>query len=250
MVDLLITQEMVRGDSMSWGSADAWFERSRELIRERDIERLRAEQAERDLASSAARAVEAERQLENGGVPQEVVQRLSDQAEEMQVLKDSLARSRSEGETAAARADSLAGVATASSDSLERQADVAALLESLDQAIAERGGDGSGDAERVLEQAARAGRLSDSLSVARQVVAALDRELQDARDVLPDDAASVVDSLRAARMQADALRDRTTQAEQERDDALGRANYLQTPVRPNAPGHRDRSATMLARSGR
>ena len=66
-VDLLITQEMVRSDSMSWGRADAWFERSRELVREREVERLRAETAERNLASATARAAEAERQLQNEG---------------------------------------------------------------------------------------------------------------------------------------------------------------------------------------
>ena len=113
-VDLLITQEMVRSDSMSWGSADAWFERSRELVRERDVERLRAEKAERALASAMARAVEAERQLQSGGAPQEVVQRLGEQAAEMGALRDSLARSQSERDRTVARADSLARQAAAS----------------------------------------------------------------------------------------------------------------------------------------
>ena len=229
-VDLLITQEMVRSDSMSWGSADAWFERSRELVREREVERLRAEKTERDLASATARAVEAERQLQNGGDPQEVVQRLGEQAAEMRALKDSLASSHSERERAAARADSLARQAAASADSLERQASVSALVEPLGRAIAERGGASPEEADQVIEQAARVERLEDSLSLARQTIFALDRELQDTREVLLDDAVSTVDSLRATRLQADALRHRTTEVEQERDDALGRANYLQTQV--------------------
>ncbi len=229
-VDLLITQEMVRSDSMSWGSADAWFERSRELVREREVERFRAEKAEQDLASATARAVEAERQLLNGGVSQEVVQRLGEQAAEMRVLRDSLVRSRGERETAGARADSLSRQVAASVDSLERQTAVSALVEPLGAAIAERGGASLGEADQVIEQAARVERLEDSLSLARQTISALDRELQDTWEMFPDDAASAVDSLRAARLQANALRQRTTQAEQERDDALGRANYLQTQV--------------------
>lgn len=229
-VDLLITQEMVRGDSMSWGRADAWFERSRELVREREVERVRAETAERNLASATARAAEAERQLQNGGVTQEVVQRLGEQAAEMRALEDSLARSYSELEGQTARADSLAMQAAASADSLERQAAVSALVRPLGRAIAERGGASPEEAGQVIEQAARADRLEDSLSLARQTISALDRELQDTRDMLLDDAASAVDSLRAVRLQADALRHKTTQAEQERDDALGRANYLQTQV--------------------
>ncbi len=229
-VDLLITQEMVRSDSMSWGSADAWFERSRELVREREVERLRAEEAERDLASATARAFEVERQLQNGGAPEEVVQRLGEQAGEMRALKDSLVRSRGERERAAGRADSLARQVAASADSLERQTAVSALVEPLGEAIAKRGGASLEEADQVIEQAARAERLEDSLSLARQTISALDRELQETREVFLDDAASAVDSLQSARLQARALRQRTTQAEQERDDALGRANYLQTQV--------------------
>ena len=229
-VDLLITQEMVRSDSMSWGSADAWFERSRELVREREIERLRAEKAEQDLAGATARAVEAERQLQNEGAPQEVVQRLGEQAAEMRALEDSLSRSRSERERVAARADSLARQVAANADSMERQAAVSALVEPLGEAIAERGEASLAEADQVIEQAARAQRLDDSLSLARRTISALDRELQNTREMFLDDAASAIDSLRAAELQASALRQRTTQAEQERDDALGRANYLQTQV--------------------
>ena len=229
-VDLLITQEMVRSDSMSWGSADAWFERSRELVREMEVERLRAEKAEQDLADATARAVEAERQLQNEGTPQEVVQRLGEQAADMRALEDSLSRSRSERERVAARADSLARQVAANVDSMERQAAVSALVEPLGEAIAERGGASLDEADQVIDQAARARRLEDSLSLARRTISALDRELQDTREMFLDDAASAIDSLRAAQLQASAFRQRTTQVEQERDDALGRANYLQTQV--------------------
>lgn len=229
-VDLLITQEMVRSDSISWGSADAWFERSRELVREREAERLRAEKAEQDLANATARAAEAERQLQNEGTPQEVVQRLSEQAAEMRALEDSLSRSRSERERVAARADSLARQVAANADSMERQAAVSALVEPLGEAIAERGGASLDEAAQVMDQAARARRLEDSLSLARRTISGLDRELQETREVFLDDATSALDSLQIARLQTSALRQRATQAEQERDDALGRANYLQTQV--------------------
>lgn len=229
-VDLLITQEMVRSDSMSWGSANAWFERSRELVREQEMVRLRAERAERDLATAIARAVEAENQLLGAGAPQEMVQRLGEQAAQMQALEDSLARSHNELAGADARADSLAEQADARADSLERQAAMSELVESFGRAIEEQGGVSPDEADDVIEQAVRAERLEDSLSLARKTISALDGELQSARDQLLDDAATALDSLQAARLQADALRDRTTQAEQERDDALGRANYLQTQV--------------------
>ena len=229
-VDLLITQEMVRSDSMSWGSANAWFERSRELVREKEIVQLRAEQAERDLATATARAAEAESQLQSGGSSEEVVQRLGEQAEQMRALEDSLARSRTEQERADARADSLAEQAAASADSLERQAAVSEFLEPIGRAVEEYGSVGPEEAEQVIDQAARAERLEDSLSLARRTISALDSALQDAQDVLLDDASTALDSLRASRLEAGALRDRTTQAEQERDDALGRANYLQTQV--------------------
>ena len=229
-VDLLITQEIVRSDNMSWGNANAWFERSRELVREKELVLLRAEKAERDLASAMARADEAESQLQSAGASEEVVQRLGEQAEHMRVLEDSLARSHTEQARADARADSLAEQAAATADSMERQAAVSELLEPLGRAIEDYGGLGPEEADQVIDQAARAERLADSLSLARQTISALDRELQDAQNVLLDDAASALDSLRAARLQTDALRDRTTQVEQERDDALGRANYLQTQV--------------------
>ena len=229
-VDLLITQEMVRGDSMSWGSADAWFERSRELVREKEIVLLRAEQAERDLASVTARAAEAERQLQSAGATEETVQRLGEQAEQMRTLEDSLARSHAQKERATALADSLARQVAASTSSLERQTALAELVQSVGRAIEEHGGVGPEEADRVLDQAVRAGRLEDSLSLARRTIAALDREIQDARNMLFDDGASAVDSLRSARLREDALRQATTRAEQERDDALGRAIYLQSQV--------------------
>ena len=151
-VDLLITQEMVRGDSMSWGSADAWFERSRELVREKEMVLQRAEKAERDLAGATARAAEAEQQLQSAGAPHEVVERLGEQAARMQALEDSLARSHSERERADARADSLAEKAAASADALERRAAVSELVESFGRAIEEHGSVGPGEADRVIEQ--------------------------------------------------------------------------------------------------
>ena len=230
-VDLLITQEMVRGDSMSWGSADAWFERSRELLREVEIERRRVELVEEELAAARARAAAAESALATGDTPQEVVERLGEQsdslirqARELHILRDSLAQSSEELRRAVAQADSLA-------ERAEVAEDVAELVEPLREEIGEPDADA---ADRIIEAAARADRLEDSLSHARGTVAALDRELRDARELLRADSASVVDSLRSAlaesRFANDGLRAEATVAEQERDDAIGRANYLQTQV--------------------
>ena len=227
--DLLITQDMVRSDSMSWSSAHAWFERSRELVIEAQTERRRAEQAERARAAATARAEEAESALANAGVPEEMVERLgaqtdslSRQARELDMLRDSLARSRRELQ----RADSQAVMAE----------DVAELVEPLRDQIGDRAeGDsvdqGTADAaDRIIEQAARAERLQDSLSHARDAVAALARELP----FLRGDSASIVDSLRlaldASRFETDSLRAEVAVAEQERDDAIGRANRLQAQV--------------------
>jgi hypothetical protein len=246
-VDLLITQEMVRGNSMSWGNAHAWFERSRELLREVEIERRRTERAEGELAAATARAAEAERALATGGAPDELVARLgaqtdslSRQAREMDVLRDSLARGDRELRRAIEQADSLAERAMVAEE-------VAELVEPLREEIADRDEDEASNgvergsdlriataADAIIEQAARAERLEDSLAHARNTVSALDSELQGVRELLQDDSVSVVDSLRSAldesRFENDGLRVEATVAEQERDDAIGRANYLQTQV--------------------
>ncbi len=246
-VDLLITQEMVRSDSMSWGSADAWFERSRELLREVEIERRRVAIVEEELAAARARAAAAESALETEGTPQEVVERLGEQSDslsrqagELEMLRDSLAQSSEELRRAVAQADSLAERAEVAEEVAELveplREEIGELVENeADRAEPDTTEPGAGDAaDRIIEAAARADRLEDSLSHARGTVAALDRELRDARELLRGDSASLVDSLRSAlassRFANDGLRAEATVAEQERDDAIGRANYLQTQV--------------------
>ncbi|MDE2763739.1 MAG: hypothetical protein OXQ94_06780 [Gemmatimonadota bacterium] len=169
---------------------------------------------------------------------------LSRQARELDMLRGSLARGDQELRRTVAQADSLAERATLADEVIE-------LVEPLRAEIADRAGDEAAAgadpdgrdaadsvvadaADRIIERAARAERLEDSLSHARNAVAALDRELRDARELLRGDSASVVDSLRSAlaasRFETDGLRAEATVAVQERDDAIGRANYLQTQV--------------------
>ncbi len=243
-VDLLVTQEMVRGDSMSWGSADAWFERSRELLREVEAERERVKLVEEEVAAARARAEEAESALAREGIPLDFVMRLGTladslgrQARELDMMRDSLARSDQEYRRSATQADSLAERARVAEE-------VAGLAEALRAEMGDRGmaddTNGARDAaDRIIERAARSGRLEDSLSRSRSALAALDRELRGARELLRDSVA-VVDSLTSAltvsRLEADSMRGELAVAGQERADAIGRANHLQDQVDQLAQG--------------
>ncbi len=231
-VDLLITQEMVRGDSVSWGNANAWFERSRELVREAEAERRRVEDVQRSLERARTRVAEIERQLADGGAQQEVVERLGEQAVAINALQDSLARTRGERQAATVRADSLFRQASAQGDSLRALDAVAELAKPLEEALAT--GDSAAqaaEAARLLEQATRADQLEDSLAQARSTVAALDREIRATREAMGADSAAVLDSLRSevteVRQQLQVRDERTALAEQERDDANNNARYWQ-----------------------
>ena len=221
-VDLLLTQEMVRDENMSWGNADAWFERARELDLQAEAERRRAEVAERDLARALAQVAEAARQLEDEGVPPAVVERLGEQAAAMEVLWDSLARSTTARNDAEARADSLARRAATQEDALAAMAE---LVEPLEEALDERE-DIDEAAEQLIQRAARTQPLEDSLSLARSTISAMDREIHDSGAILDSLRGEIVDAQR----QLAALGERTTRAEQERDDAIGRATFLETQL--------------------
>ena len=222
--DLLLTQELVRDQDMSWGNANAWMERSRELMREREEQRHRADAAERELASTEAQVSEAQRQLEEEGVPIATADRLVEQAAELQALSDSLVRTASAREDAEARADSL----ETRSDSLE------VVVESVAGEPAE-GEETEPPLDELLQRAARVPDLEDSLNLARSTISALDREIQAAQAARSDDSPVIVDSLLNelvdAQLEQEALEARSDRAERERDDAMGRANYWERQIR-------------------
>lgn len=223
-VDLLMTREMMRADSMSWGNADAWYQYARELGTQLETERMRAEEAESDLARAQARAAEAERLLADGGAGEEVAERVGDLAAEVDELRDSVAESERRYEEAAAVRDSLASEAELARRVGEALGeDVSGLMDLSPEEAAE-----------IVERAARAASLEDSLATARRTIGALDRELRSVEDLLAADTGSVIDSLRddlaASRFREDTLRGRIGDAERERDDAVGRAQYRETQL--------------------
>lgn len=223
-VDLLLTREMMRADSMSWGNADAWYQYARELGAQLEAERVRAAAAEADLARAQARAAEAERLLADGGAGDEVAERIGDLAAEVEELRDSVAESGRRYEEAAAVRDSLASEAELARRVGEALGeDVSGLMDLSPEEAAE-----------IVERAARAAPLEDSLAAARRTIGALDRELRSVEELLAADSGSVIDSLRddlaASRFREDTLRGRIGDAVRERDDAVGRAQYRETQL--------------------
>ena len=218
-VDLLISREMLRADSMSWGNADAWFDYARQLRGEVDTQRARAEQAESELDRARARASEAESLLAGAGVEAEVAERVVEQAAELDALKDSVAGGEQRLQEAVLRQDSLE----------QRLAEAEQVGQQVRQQIAERGALTAEEAREVMQQATRAERMGDSLASARNTIETLARELRDTEELLKGDSASVVDSLRTgiaeSRFREDTLLGRIRDAVRERNDAVGRAEY-------------------------
>lgn len=218
-VDLLISREMLRADSMSWGNADAWFDYARQLRQQMDTQRAHAEQAEAELDRERARASEAERLLAEAGVESAVVERVVEQAAELAALKDSVSRGERFLRESALR-----------QDSLEAHLDEAEQVgEGVRQQIAEHGSLTVDEAHQVVERAAHTEMLGDSLAQARSTIDALAVELQRTQRLLQSDSGSIIDSLRIgladSRFRGDTLLSRIRYAERQRDDAVGRAAY-------------------------
>ena len=223
-VDLRITQEMLRTDGMSWGNADAWYEHARDLGARLEAERVRAGEAERELARAKARAAEAEQLLADNGTGAETAERVGELAAEVDALQDSVAESERRYLEAAELRDSLtAEVAGARQVGELLRDDIARARELSPE-----------DAGKIVEQAARAASLEDSLADARNTIGALDRELQDIEELLAADPGSLIDSLRDdledSRFREDTLSGRIRDAERERDDAVGRAQYREAQL--------------------
>ncbi len=223
-VDLRITREMLSPETSSWGDADAWYEYARQLRDTVETLAARAAQAERERDRAALRAAEADSLLADRGVADEVVDRAVRLASERDSLMAEAADSERRVDEATALGDSLA----------KRLAEVEPVAERLGEGVAGRGGMTDEEAGEIVEQAARAAGLGDSLEVARRTIATLDRELRNAREQLFADRDSLVDSLRAdlseSRFREDTLRSRVWDAQRERDDAVGRAEYREAQL--------------------
>lgn len=223
-VDLRITQEMLGTETGSWGNADAWYEYARQLRDTVETLQALAEVAERERDRATLRAAEADSLLASHGVEDEVLDRATQLAAERDSLRAAAAGSERRLQEAAALKDSLAN----------RLAEAERVAEQLGGGIAGRNGLTQEEAGEIVEQAARAAGLRDSLDTARRTIGALDDELRAARRQMLADPDSLVDSLRAglseSRFREDTLRSRVWDAERERDDAVGRAEYREAQL--------------------
>ena len=223
-VDLRITQEMLGTETSSWGNADAWYEYARELRDTVAAAQARAVEAERERDRAVLRAAEADSLLAGSGVGGDEV----DRAVQLAAERDSLQRAASESESRLREA-------TALQESLAERLETAEqIAEQLRDAGAASDGLTPEEAGEIVEQAARAAGLRDSLETARRTIGTLDQELRSAREQLLADPDSLIDSLRAgldeSRFREDTLRSRIWEAQRERDDAVGRAEYRETQL--------------------
>lgn len=223
-VDLHVTQELLNTETVSWGNADAWYEYARQLRDTVEALQTRVFDAERERDHASVRAAQADSLLADNGIPEE----FADRAEQLASERDSL-------RAAAAESDRRLREATALRDSLARRlADAERVADELRDGLAGADGLTPEEAEDIIGQAARAAGLRDSLDAARRTIGALDQELRAARAEMLADPDSLVDSLRAglseSRFREDTLRSRVWDAERERDDAVGRAEYREAQL--------------------
>ncbi len=223
-VDLRITQEMLNSQSSSWSNADAWYEYARQLRDTVEVLQARTEDAERERDMAALRAAEADSLLARNGVPEEVVNRATHLAGE----RDSLQAAASESEQRLLEMRAL-------QDSLaKRLADAEQVVEQLHNDLVSADGLTPEEAEEIMERAAQAAGLRDSLATARSVIGNLDHQLQEAREQMLADRDSLLDSLRTdlneSRFREDTLLSRVWDAQRERDDAVGRAEFRERQI--------------------
>lgn len=223
-VDLRITQEILNTEASSWGNADAWYEYARQLRDTVAVLQTKAENAERERDAAALRAAEADSLLARNGVPEEVVDRAARLAGE----RDSLKAAASENEQRLLEARAL-------QDSLgKRLAEAEQVVEQLHDDLVGTDGLSPEEAEEIMERAAQAVALGDSLANARRAIGTLDQELETARNQMLADRDSLLDSLRAdlseSRFREDTLHSRVWAAERERDDAVGRAEFREAQI--------------------
>ncbi len=183
-IDLQITREMLLSESVAWGNADAWFEHSRQLRRELDSLHLRASGAERERGEAMAQAEAARALLDSAGVPSGTADSLLAQAARVSTLSDSLATAEESLRTASAQQDSMAA----------RLVTLEELRDVVRTGITEDGRVTPEQADAVVERAAQAERVSDSLRAARNAIRGLDAQVRAAESIVSGD--SLLDSLR------------------------------------------------------
>ena len=223
-VDLHLTQELLNTETVSWSNADAWYEYARQLRDTVEALQARVVDAERARDHASIRAAQADSLLADNGVPEE----FADRAARLAGERDSL-------RAAAAESDQRLREATTLRDSLARRlADTEKVADELRDGLAGTNGLTPAEAEDIIGQAARSADLRDSLDAARRTIGAMDQELRAAREEILADPDSLVDSLRAglneSRFREDTLRSRVWDAERERDDAVGRAEYREAQL--------------------
>ena len=223
-VDLRITQEMLSTQTSSWGNADAWYEYARGLRDTVEVLLDRAENAERERDMAAVRAAEADSLLARSGVPEEMANRAVRLAGERDSLMLEAAQNEQRLASASAVQDSLA----------KRLAEAEQVVEQLHNDLVGADGLTAEEAEEIMESAAQAAGLRDSLTMARNAVGRLDQELRVAKEQMLADRDSLLDSLRTdlseSRFREDTLRSRVWNAERERDDAVGRAEFRERQI--------------------
>ena len=219
--DLRIGQEMLRADSMSWANADAWFDYSRQLREEMDAQSARADVAEAELERERQRASEAAELLAERGMDPEATERIMEQAAELAALEDSISQSERQFREASVRADSLE----------LRLNEAEQIVEHVERQIGEQTELDREIARELVAQAARSPTLADSLSNARNAINALDSELQRIQQLQSGNAAdSLRKVLEESRFRGDTLLSRVRAAEQQRDDAVGRAEFREQQI--------------------
>ena len=223
-VDLHLTQELLNTETVSWGNADAWYEYARQLRDTVEALQARVLDAERARDQASIRVAQADSLLADNGISEEVADRAARLAGERDSLR-----------AAAAESDRRLREATALRDSLARRlADTERIADELRDGLAGANGLTPEEAEGIIGQAARSADLRDSLDAAKRTIGALDQQLRAARAEMLADPDSLVDSLRAglseSRFREDTLRSRVWDAERERNDAVGRAEYREAQL--------------------
>ena len=208
-VDLAIAETMLLGGDTSWIKTDAWYEEARRLREELMAAEARADGAEEELAETEARADSAEARLRDsaGAEAQEVVRRVAEQSAQLADARDSLRG-----------AEERLGRQEARRDSIEaRLAEAERIAESIGSQVARYQSLTPAEADSIVAQAARADRLSSELEVAREAVLSADARRREVERL-------------AAGSPADSLRARLQRSEQDRADAVGRAEYREAEI--------------------
>ena len=236
-VNLAIATEMLHGGDTSYINTDAWRKEVLRLRMELEVVRTQLEQVKEERLRADARAQKARLLLAPAGVdPEGVAQELLERSAELAIVRDSLKHAETQLQSQGAQRDSLKEAAT----NAER------LRQAVGAAVAERDASlAPSQVDSVVAQAARAEQLAQELTDARDAIGSLAARLRDAERLISSD--SVVDSMRtevvrsgierdSLQIERDSLQTVLAGAEQERDDAMDRAEYREEELRRQGTG--------------